>query len=215
MKISVAALTVVLSLGALAAQAQLEDLRVVSGDLLTARLNGKKVELKLAGIWVPTPPGMPKRAEYQGAEARDFVVETLQQEGFVVRGLSVPQPGKPIPVRILVGDGPGQDLAALLAEAGLALRTSSSPLTAQQKKDIRSAEGRARRAFAGLHNGGMQKFVESQKAQRDLGVEVYHPSQLRPGGTNVDTSTTSALEKELLERDMYIAYFPANKEDPP
>ncbi len=214
MRISVLVFVVALALGTLPAEAQLKDLRVVRGDLLNAQLDGKKVQLKLAGVWVPTPPGVGKKVEYQGAEAREFVVDTLRNESFSVRGLSIPRAGKPVQVQVQVGDEPGQDLAVLLADAGLALRASSSELSAQQVKAIRLAEGRARRARLGLHDGGMQKFTKSQKAQRNLGVEVYNPSQLRPSGTNAESTTGDGADTGI-DVSLTFSWTIPPQEEPP
>ena len=91
-----------LVLGSAPLEAQLKDVRVVRSDLLKAELNGKQVQPKLAGVWTPTPPGLGKKAECQGAEAREFVVNALSTQNFNIRGLAAPRhacdPRGPLPL---------------------------------------------------------------------------------------------------------------------
>lgn len=186
----------VLTIGALGAvlpaQGQLEALRAIRGDLLVGNLNGESVAFELAGVWAPTPPGLRDAPEYRGLDALGFTTAALTHSRIVVRAVGTRKAGEPIPVRVLVGENPQQDLSVMLVDAGLALAAPSAGVDEELVKAVRLAEGEARRAQRGLHDGGLQAFNWSRSTYRDLGIDLWSPNLLRVGGSSKSLSPVAA-----------------------
>lgn len=177
--VRIASLAVVVCLGGFVAPAgAAEFLHVVRGDLLLGNLEGERIAFQVSGVWVPSPPGLREQPEYRGAEARQFVAEILASQPVFLYALRPPEPGKVVRVRVLVGEEAGQDLAVLLAAAGLAMGDPLSAADREQAAAIRSAEREARRKYLGIHDGGFQTFERSRSQRVDLGVTVLYKSML-------------------------------------
>jgi endonuclease YncB( thermonuclease family) len=175
----IATSVLVMGLSGLAGSLQAaEFVEVIRGDALVGQLDGGRVVLELAGVWVPSPAGLRTSPQYRGDEARQYVVELLGREEVFVEALHPLRPGTVVPVRIVVGEENGQDLAVLLADAGLALCEPSSAVDPDQAQAICSAEKAARRGHRGIHDGGFQRFEWSQSQMVDLGE--FHPQPRIP-----------------------------------
>lgn len=146
-----------------------EFVEVIRGDALVGQVDGGRVVLEVVGVWVPSPGGPRVPAQYRGEEARQYVIELLERGEVFVEALHPLRPGSVVPVRIVIGEESAQDLAVLLADAGLALCEPSSAADPGQAEAICNAEKAARRGRRGIHDGGFQSFEWSQSQVVDFG----------------------------------------------
>ena len=150
----------------------LENLVVVRGDLLVADFRGESTTFKIAGIWAPSPPASATTAHYGGEEARDLVDAALKRRDARIELLERDRQHGSVPIRVFVGLAERQDLAVLLAEAGLALEDPASAADFEHASRIRQAERRARRGYRGIHDGGFLPHARAAARLKDLGVEL-------------------------------------------
>lgn len=169
-------LQALLMLGLAAAPAQrtsAEVVAVIQGDLLLARVGNRQLLLEVAGVWVPAAKGVSNLEQYHGEDARNLTIRTLASGPVRIDYLASRSSDGLPQIRVRVGAEPARDLSVALAEAGFALADGPVPGQPELSAAITAAERRARRARAGLHDGGFRAFEANRPTLTDLGLRNY------------------------------------------
>lgn len=139
---------------------------VQAGGVILVEEDGQHIELELAGIWVPDPPGDGVKGHYRGAEARLYVDQLLHHQTAFIREVAPRRTSAGrvrAQVRIRLGEEGEYDLAVSLARMGLGLLDKTSATDPDYLEAIYRAERAARVAQQGMHDGGYQEFARSQR----------------------------------------------------